>query len=1219
MSQLNDSATQRLAALARYDVLDTPREAAFDEITALAAKLCEAPIAAVNLIGDGRQFFKAAVGLGVRGTPLDGLFCAEALLEDDFLLVPDAAQDPRFERNPLVAGEPHLRFYAGALLKTQEGVPIGTLCVLDHHPRQLTALQQETLRVLARQVMAHLEMRRAVANREARFEAASASEQRLRLVLDSARDYAIITTDEQRRITSWSAGAQATFEWSEQEALGRLIDDIFTPEDRAAGVPAEEIAKARAAGCAPDVRWHVRADGSCVFMNGSTHPIVMADDRLIGFLKIARNETGAREQTDELARTRAELVASEARFRNMADNAPVMMWMTEPDGSCTYLNRSWYAFTGQREAEALGFGWLDATHPEDKPAAERMFVEANAAHAPFRAEYRLRRADGTYRWAIDAASPRFGADGAFLGYIGSVIDIDERRAAEDALRRANVLLEAVMEAVPGVVYAKDQAGRMLAANRGTVDLVGKPLAAIIGRTDAEFLADAAQAEAVMANDARVMAENRPEVLEESVSRPDGSRATWLSTKAPFRDAQGAVVGLVGSSIDITQRKDAEERLRESQIRLSEERTRLATLIESLPVGVCFLTPAGDVLLSNPAYRRFLPDGVLPSRLADPDPRWTGWDERGAPLSRDAYPGARALRGEATGGTEFLYRTADGDKWVRVSGVPLGADDGKLAGAIIVLIDTTEQKHAQEALRRLNESLETQVAERTAERDRMWRLSTDLMLVARFDATITAINPAWTTLLGWSEDDLIGRRFIDLVHPEDRESTLAQTARLSEGLPTLRFENRYQHKDGSYRSLSWTAVPDQSFIHAVARDMEAERKARGELEQAQEQLRQAQKMEAVGQLTGGIAHDFNNLLTGIIGSLDMMQRRIARGETEALERYATAAITSANRAAALTHRLLAFSRRQPLDPKPVNANRLVTGMEELLRRTIGEAIRLEMVTAGGLWQTLCDPHQLESAILNLAINARDAMPEGGTLTIETCNAHLDDAYSAQERDVRPGQYICICVTDTGFGMTQDTIQKVFEPFFTTKPIGQGTGLGLSMIYGFARQSEGFAKIYSEVGKGTTFKLYLPRYYGEGEEAEDQATALADEHRAGHGEVVLVVEDETAVRALVVDVLEELGYRAIEAVDGPSGLKLLHSSLRIDLLVTDIGLPGLNGRQLADAARERRPDLKILFMTGYAENATIANGFLEPGMEMITKPFAIDALAGRIRTIIEAQRA
>ncbi|HVF37664.1 MAG TPA: response regulator [Sphingomicrobium sp.] len=389
---------------------------------------------------------------------------------------------------------------------------------------------------------------------------------------------------------------------------------------------------------------------------------------------------------------------------------------------------------------------------------------------------------------------------------------------------------------------------------------------------------------------------------------------------------------------------------------------------------------------------------------------------------------------------------------------------------------------------------------------------------------------------------------------------------------------------------------------------------GRRAQAEEALRQAQKMEAVGQLTGGIAHDFNNLLTGVIGSLDMMQRQISKGETGKIDRYATTAMTAANRAAALTHRLLAFSRRQPLHPKPVDANRLVTGMEELLRRTIGESIALEIVTAGGLWQTLCDPHQLESAVLNLAINARDAMPDGGTLTIETCNTRLDSSYAADQRDVQPGQYICICVTDTGSGMSKETMEKAFEPFFTTKPIGQGTGLGLSMIYGFTRQSDGYARIYSELGSGSTIKLYLPRYYGEADGVEEQQGQLTDAHRAAAGEVVLVIEDETTVRELVVDVLGEMGYRAIEAADGPSGLKLLQSGMHLDLLITDIGLPGLNGRQVVDAARPQRPDLKVLFMTGYAENATIANGFLEPGMEMITKPFAIETLATRIRDMI-----
>jgi signal transduction histidine kinase/ActR/RegA family two-component response regulator len=407
--------------------------------------------------------------------------------------------------------------------------------------------------------------------------------------------------------------------------------------------------------------------------------------------------------------------------------------------------------------------------------------------------------------------------------------------------------------------------------------------------------------------------------------------------------------------------------------------------------------------------------------------------------------------------------------------------------------------------------------------------------------------------------------------------------------------------------------------ALAEALDRLQREAEERETVQDALRQAQKMEAVGQLTGGIAHDFNNLLTGVLGSIDLLQKRLAQGRMSEVDRYAATAESAAKRAAALTHRLLAFSRRQPLDPRAVDANRLVSSMEELVRRTLGEAVELEVVRAAGLWTTLCDPHQLESAILNLAINGRDAMPDGGKLTIETCNAHLDDAYTAREGAVKAGQYICVCVTDTGVGMSSDVIAKAFEPFFTTKPIGQGTGLGLSMIYGFARQSNGYAKIYSELGQGTTVKLYLPRHFGAADRLE-QAHPLAAGHPANAGgKTVLVVEDEPSVRNLVIDVLHERGYATLEAADGQTGLQILQGQSKVDLLISDVGLPGLNGRQLADAARAQRPDLPILFMTGYAENAAIAGGFLEPGMEMITKPFAVDVFIGRVASMLKEEEA
>ena len=397
-----------------------------------------------------------------------------------------------------------------------------------------------------------------------------------------------------------------------------------------------------------------------------------------------------------------------------------------------------------------------------------------------------------------------------------------------------------------------------------------------------------------------------------------------------------------------------------------------------------------------------------------------------------------------------------------------------------------------------------------------------------------------------------------------------------------------------------------------RQLEVEMEERQKAEAA---LAQAQKMDAIGQLTGGIAHDFNNLLTGISGSLEFLDARISQGRLNELGRYVTAAQGAAKRAAALTHRLLAFARRQTLDPKPTNINRLILDMEEMIRRTMGPAIEIEVVGAAGLWTTLVDPNQLESALLNLCINARDAMPDGGRLTIETANKWLDGR-TGRERGLAPGQYLSLCVTDTGTGMAPEVIERAFEPFYTTKPIGQGTGLGLSMVYGFARQSGGQIRIYSEVGQGTTVCLYLPRYHGKADDLGVSAElAYVSPSRGEAGETVLVVDDEPTVRMLVVEVLEDLGYSTLEAADGPGGLQILNSSARLDLLITDVGLPGgMNGRQLADAGRALRPGLKVLFITGYAENAVVGNGHLEPGMQVMTKPFEIDVLASRIRECI-----
>jgi signal transduction histidine kinase len=414
--------------------------------------------------------------------------------------------------------------------------------------------------------------------------------------------------------------------------------------------------------------------------------------------------------------------------------------------------------------------------------------------------------------------------------------------------------------------------------------------------------------------------------------------------------------------------------------------------------------------------------------------------------------------------------------------------------------------------------------------------------------------------------------------------------------------------------------EERVIERTRELVEANNKLRTEAverERIEDALRQSHKMEAVGQLTGGLAHDFNNLLTGISGSLELIRMRMVQGRTAELDRYVEIAQSSVNRAAALTHRLLAFSRRQTLDPKPIGVDGLVGSMADLFRRTVGLSIQIETKLADELWPALCDPNQLENALLNLVINARDAMPDGGNLVIETANVALGDQRAASShvpvRNVPSGEYVALSVTDSGTGMSATTMAHVFDPFYTTKPLGQGTGLGMSMIYGFVQQSGGHIHLRSEEGQGTTVTIYLPRYFGavDGETAVSGTAGLSPKGNA----VVLVVEDELPIRMVIADVLSDLGYTVLEAGDGRSGLKILEAGTLIDLLVTDVGLPGgMNGRQLADAARKRRPNLSVLFVTGYAENSPIGSGLAAQGMHLMRKPFTLEALAARIQGII-----
>jgi PAS domain S-box-containing protein len=500
---------------------------------------------------------------------------------------------------------------------------------------------------------------------------------------------------------------------------------------------------------------------------------------------------------------------------------------------------------------------------------------------------------------------------------------------------------------------------------------------------------------------------------------------------------------------------------------------------------------------------------------------------------------------------------------------------------------------------------------------MWRLSKDIMLVAGFDGRVDAVSPAFGSLLGWSESDVVGKSFLDLVHPDDHAATLAQMDSLGEGHYVYKFENRFRRKDGSWCLLSWSAAPDAVHIHAIGRDITADREQAEQIRRTELALQQSQKMETIGKLTGGVAHDFNNLLQIISGNQQLLEVHCEGNDPQ---RWIGNARSAVERGAKLASYLLAFGRRQPLEPRVVKISRVVMGMEDMLRRSLGEEIEIELVISGGLWNAAVDVAQVENAVLNLAINARDAMGSGGVysgrLTIEANNAVLDDLYCRNHADVAPGQYVMIGVTDTGAGMTPEVLRQAFEPFFSTKEEGKGTGLGLSMVYGFVKQSGGHVKIYSEPGQGTTVKIYLPRSLA----AEDAMAPVGEPQQAvGGTETILVAEDDEAVRTTVVEMLTDLGYRVLKAADAASALAVVESGVPIDVLFTDVVMPGtLRSPELARMARERLPGLAVLFTSGYTENAIVHGGRLDPGVELLGKPYTRESLARRIRQVLANQR-
>ncbi|MEH3021789.1 MAG: PAS domain S-box protein [Pseudomonas oryzihabitans] len=803
---------------------------------------------------------------------------------------------------------------------------------------------------------------------------------------------------------------------------------------------------------------------------------------------------------------------------------------------------------------------------------------------------RYRRPDGSLRLLEVSSAPVRSASGEVIASVTLFDDVQQRVDAENALREHSARLASLINQAAVGICQTDAHGRLLLANRRYCELLGRSEVGVLEQT----------LQAQTHPDDRTALEHSLDVLrqrgesfklDQRFERPDGS-VVWVSLHgSPLQSEVGQPLSVSLVVVDLTQRKRAE-----AALHLSNQRFRNA--VEAVQGVVWTSNAQGHLLgeqhawstLTGQSYAQYQQEGWVDAVHPDDAPRT---------LRRWRL----AVQQQLDFHDEHRLRCRDG-QWRTFSVRALPVREGGVVREWVgVHTDVSEIRMAEHRLRRLAELLEQRVHERTVERDRMWRVADDLLGVIQGQRWLSR-NPAWGRALGWDDEELRHQPPAALEHPEDTP-VFPRLAALRQGEVLSDLPGRLRSRDGHWRHLMWKATADHDGrIYVFGRDITTEHEAAQALQNAEAALRQAQKMEAIGHLTGGIAHDFNNLLTGISGSLELLRRRLDQGRHDNLQRYLDTAEQSATRAAALTHRLLAFARRQTLDPRPVDVNTLILSLEELFQRTLGERISLRSSLAPDLPPARTDTNQLENALLNLVINARDAMPEGGRLVLETALDPLGEL--AAEHELPAGDYVRLTIADTGSGMPAEVVDRAFDPFFTTKPIGQGTGLGLSMLYGFIKQSGGHVSLESAPGAGTRVSLWLPC-------AEPAIQAAANAPQAAiaqsRGERLLLVEDDVSVRLLLREMLTELGYRVRTAATASAALSLVDGELRCDLLITDVGLPDLDGGELAARLRERWPNLPVLFVSGHAERPT-PNG--EPSL---AKPFQIDALARLLRQLLD----
>jgi PAS domain S-box-containing protein len=926
-----------------------------------------------------------------------------------------------------------------------------------------------------------------------------------------------------------------------------------------------------------EVRWH----------QWTKRALYDADGQLLECQAVGRDIT-------EQKRAEGALRDSRALMRAVIDAVPATINVKDCDGRYVLVNAALANYHRRAVDDFPGKGPADF-YPESYAARLRARdAEIIATGAPT-GLYELDYTDPdgrTSTWLATAVPLR--DDIGAVGYVVSVgLDITQRKQAEEALRESRALLRAVIDAVPATIRVKDRNLRYVLVNQALATYHNLPVAAFEGKEPADFYSQAYAAE-VRARDARIIATGEPAGLHEvDYTENDGRVTTWLSTSVPLRDDSGAVKYVVGVTLDITKRKLAEQKLGESE-------RRMRHLVES--AGVVPYT--WDI-----EARRYSYIGPQVERLFGHSP--AQWMDT-AKWMQILHPDDRArvacklqefLRQPADGSMEYRMLKPDGSVvWVRDIIQIENDENGRQVGYGTV-VDVTDSKLREGQLLESEHRLR-HLVESAGVLPYTWDIEAQ---------RYSYIGPQIEKLFGHSAEQWTNQALsLDTVHPDDRARVKAWMQDSSENLRDSSLEYRLLRPDGSaiwVREIIKIETDQNGRLvgYGTVVDVTDSKLREG-------QLLQAQKMEAVGQLTSGIAHDFNNLLMIVTVNLDMLLPRLDANDPLARE-LAEAALAAGVDGGELTRQLLTYARKQPMQAVSVDLNALVTRSAGLLRRTLSNIVDIETVLAPDLWPIESDPAQLEAALTNLAINARDAMPMGGRLTIATANLHFEGQSAAANGEFKPGDYVVLAVADTGSGIPPDIIGRVFEPFFTTKATGKGSGLGLSMIYGFAKQSDGHVEIESEVDRGTTVRLYLPR--ATRVPARAPAPARRSEPTAAAGELILVVEDNATVRKSVVRQLHKLGYRTLEAEDGQEALAILERDPRIDLLFSDVVMPGgMSGRQLAAAVRRRRPDLRILLTSGFPDKAGDARAG-ERKEPVLSKPYRQRDLALKLREILQAE--